>query len=70
MKYVGLNKEKMQCIIDTLELAPPHICHYCKEKVKPPKMCIMSPYKNNNTTIILCDSVLCMSEFMGEFDNE
>lgn len=69
MDYTELNKEEMEVIIDTLELKPPHICHCCKEEVKPGKMCIMGPYENDSTTIILCDSEMCMSEFITEFDD-
>jgi hypothetical protein len=39
-------------------------CHYCGDRTSIHKCCIMPSLKGKGHTWILCDSILCLSEYI------
>lgn len=68
-ELIQSNKDQMRILWSALELGNQK-CRYCRIPVTP-ETCggIMPPIrKRKQTAIILCDSILCMSEYLSKFE--
>ena len=66
---VGEDKEVWDLLLELLDVKEGDmICRYCERKIVPPKMGIMPP--SNEKPILICDSVVCMVQYIGEFDKK
>jgi hypothetical protein len=71
MEFLKINNEERKLLLDVLGYKGKIKCHYCGAAVNY-KKCGIMPYlikgnKKKHTTI-LCDSALCMTEYIGNLE--
>ena len=69
IECMQLNQAEMELMRTALNIKEEElICYYCKEKVIGKKYGIMP--SNNDKPIIICDSPLCMCEYLQEHEKK
>lgn len=71
LKIASIKKEERKVLLNTLGINVYTMkCQYCNKKVFYEKCCIMPPVATRRNATILCDSILCMTEFIEDFHEE
>jgi len=71
MEFFNLGQNERQLLLEALDFDIEHLyCYYCKNKVDYIKCSIMPPFNNENNATIICDSLLCISSYLEDIENE
>lgn len=68
LEFSKLGEKERKLLLTALDFNPNKLeCKYCKEKVDYKKCGIMPPLKKGTLGIITCDSPLCITEYLDEY---
>ena len=71
IKFQELGKQERRILLKAINYDYDNMfCQLCKEKVKYHNCCIMPSTDNKRNATILCDSILCMSEYLTLLDRK
>ena len=68
METAKINRQQKDQILERLGFDKDKVrCHYCKEKIED-NLCGIFPPINSHTIIILCNSPMCIIEYLEEYE--
>lgn len=69
--FATLEVKKRKVLLTALDFDMTNLkCELCNNKTTKDMCCIMPSLKKTNNATILCDSTLCMSEYISKIENK